>query len=164
MSDTLEVQGQLNFPNEIRRYIMGGNSTFTLVSKKTGVRFTYKVKSAPKDKNKNWSTGNQDKDLFFVSLLTGPSNSDDFVYLGLLRKQNDGSYQFGTTAKSRARQGAPSHDAFAFIWNAIEQGATFPSGVEFWHEGSCCMCGRKLTVPESIASGIGPECAAKGGM
>jgi hypothetical protein len=33
--------------------------------------------------------------------------------------------------------------------------------VEFWHEGKCCRCGRKLTVPASIASGIGPECATK---
>jgi hypothetical protein len=48
MTETLDkpMQGQLAFPGEIRRYILGGNSTFTLVSKKSGQRFTYKVKSA----------------------------------------------------------------------------------------------------------------------
>jgi hypothetical protein len=29
-----------------------------------------------------------------------------------------------------------------------------------WHEGRCGRCGRKLTVPESIESGFGPECAS----
>lgn len=164
MSETLEVQGQLMFPGEIRRYILGGNSTFTLVSKKTGQRFTYKVKSAAKDREKNWSTGNQDRSLYFVSLLSGPDNSNDFRYIGLLRGDINGAYRFGATTKSHAKPGSPSYDAFAFVWNAIEQGARFPSGVEFWHEGSCCICGRKLTVPESIASGIGPECASKEGM
>ena len=27
-----------------------------------------------------------------------------------------------------------------------------------WHEGRCGRCGRKLTVPESIEAGYGPEC------
>ena len=31
--------------------------------------------------------------------------------------------------------------------------------LEVWHEGRCGRCNRALTVPESIASGIGPECA-----
>jgi hypothetical protein len=30
--------------------------------------------------------------------------------------------------------------------------------LEFWHEGRCGRCGRRLTVPDSIASGYGPEC------
>ena len=161
MTEVLETQGMLMFPAEIRRYIMGGNSTFTLVSKKTGQRFTYKVKSQVADRNKNWSTGNQDKSMYFVSLLTGPDNASSYSYIGLMRKQNDGSYKFDSTSKSRAKKGSPSFDAFAFVWNAIENGATFPQGVEFYHEGSCCVCGRKLTVPESVATGIGPECASK---
>jgi hypothetical protein len=31
-----------------------------------------------------------------------------------------------------------------------------------WHEGSCARCGKKLTVPESIESGFGPECVKLG--
>jgi hypothetical protein len=30
--------------------------------------------------------------------------------------------------------------------------------LEIWHEGRCGRCGRKLTVPESIHNGYGPEC------
>jgi hypothetical protein len=30
--------------------------------------------------------------------------------------------------------------------------------LEVWHEGRCGACGRRLTVPESIERGLGPEC------
>jgi hypothetical protein len=36
-----------------------------------------------------------------------------------------------------------------------------PDGVVIWHEGRCGRCGRRLTVPESIESGYGPECIGK---
>jgi hypothetical protein len=166
MTETLDkpMQGQLAFPGEIRRYILGGNSTFTLVSKKSGQRFTYKVKSAKVNREATWSTGNQDKATYFVSVLAGPDNTNDYQYIGLLRRSIDGGYDFKETTKSHARKGSPSFDGFAYVWNMIEFGAHFPHGVEFWHEGSCCMCGRTLTVPESVADGIGPECKGKLGL
>lgn len=37
-------------------------------------------------------------------------------------------------------------------------GGVIPPSLEVWHEGRCGRCGRALTVPESIASGIGPVC------
>jgi hypothetical protein len=33
-----------------------------------------------------------------------------------------------------------------------------PECIEIWHEGKCGKCGRQLTVPSSIETGIGPEC------
>jgi len=33
--------------------------------------------------------------------------------------------------------------------------------LEIWHEGRCGRCNRKLTVPASIALGIGPECGQR---
>ena len=38
---------------------------------------------------------------------------------------------------------------------------SMPANVEINHEGRCGRCGRALTVPESVASGIGPESALK---
>lgn len=150
--------GRLAYPGEIRRFILAGNATFTIVDGDT--RFTYKVKSFTADKNKFWSTKNQDKSVYFVSVLTGPSNESDYQYMGLLKLQPDGDYIFGRTAKSRFEEAAPSMLLFRRAWNAVERGCCWPHALEFWHEGVCCVCGRKLTVPESIASGIGPECAA----
>lgn len=157
-----QMQGQLAFPGEIMTYILGGNATFTLVSRVTGQRFTYKVKSASKDRDKNWSTGNQDRSTFFVSLLTGSDNENSYRYLGLMKAKQFGGFDFIQTAKSCAHKGSPSFDAFAYVWRMLDESAQWPSKVEFWHEGSCCRCGRKLTVPESVANGIGPECATKG--
>lgn len=157
------MQGQLLFPSTIRQYVMGGNATFTLKSRKTGDRFTYKVKSSKKDRDAFWSTGNQDKTTYFVSVLSGPDNTNDYRYLGLLKLHGDGHYDFCHTAKSPDRA-AKSFVTFKWFWNLLEQGCHISDGIEFWHEGSCCMCGRTLTVPESVARGIGPECASKGGM
>ena len=160
---TQEVQsGRLSYPGEIRKYILGGNAKFTLVSTRANRRFTFKVKSAAKNRDKNWSTGNQDRTTFFVSVLT--DGSDDFAYIGLMKQLVCGAYRFETTKASRFREGAPSFDAFAYCWNSLEYGASWPTHVEFWHEGQCCICGRTLTVPESVAAGIGPECMAKAGM
>jgi hypothetical protein len=158
-----EMQGQLLYPAMIRKYVMGGNATFTLRYRESGERLTFKVKSAPADRNKYWSTGNQDRRTYFVSLLTGPDNANSYRYLGLLKLHGDGYYDFELTAKSPSRD-SRGVKTFKWFWNLLEQGCHVSDGIEFWHEGFCCMCGRPLTVPESIAAGIGPECASKGGM
>ena len=58
--------------------------------------------------------------------------------------------------------GLPADDlkakAFAWFWRVLNGSGNFPAGFEFWHEGRCCRCGKRLTVPESIQGGIGPEC------
>lgn len=157
--------GQLIYPGEIRRYILGGNSCFTLVNTHTGERRTYKVKSATRNREANWSTGNQDRSTYFVSFRSGPGDSfSDYSYLGMLVQGGDGAYRLKETSKSKARKGSVAFNLIDFAWHAVEVACRVPSWLEFYHEGSCCMCGRKLTVPESIASGIGPECEGKAGL
>lgn len=156
-----DMIGQLVYPGEIRKYILGGNSTFTLRSVQDPTRrFTYKVKSSVEDRANNWSTGNQNKNFYFVSLLTGGDNESSYTYMGVIERHGiTGEYLFRTTAKSTIK--GPPLDVFIHMWKGIENCATLPSNMEFWHEGICCMCGRKLTVPSSVEAGIGPECATK---
>jgi len=52
---------------------------------------------------------------------------------------------------------------FVWFWANLDRG-TFPTNFEFWHEGRCAACARRLTVPESIARGLGPECAGRRGI
>jgi len=137
---------QLKTRDEAVQFIQAGNAVFTLVSKKTGARFTYKV------------TESDDGKLFFVGVLTGPDNTSDYSYLGIIR-----AGVFMQTAKSRIWPGAPSYDAFAWFWKQLDKPA-LPDTLEVWHEGRCGRCGRPLTVPESIERGIGPECASKVGL
>jgi hypothetical protein len=147
----------------IRGFILGGNATFSLKSTRSGRHYTYKVQSTKKDKSRNWSRENSDRSRFFVSVMIGP---DEFVYIGLLDKF-DGSnrYSFYSTQKSRHMKGSPVFDGFAWAWEQLDVLNHWPANtIEFWHEGSCCICGRPLTDPESVERGMGPDCAAKEGM
>lgn len=158
------MTNQLQSPGLARRFILGGNATFTL-QLDSGKHFTYRIKSKKIDPNKNWSTSNVDKTLFFVSVLVGPSRESDFQYLGILKLYPvDGEYHFSATTKSKIGSDAESHQAFKKLWHGIEHCAKIPTTAQFYHEGQCCVCGRTLTVPESIERGIGPECASKEGM
>jgi hypothetical protein len=126
----------------IETFVLAGNAIFTLSNPNTGGRFTYRVRASKRDPS-----------LRLVSVLTGPDNSSDYTYLGLV----NGEGRFFHGKKSTIASDAPSVKAFAWFWNHVENPA--PAIVQ--HEGRCGRCNRKLTVPESIATGLGPECAGK---
>ena len=135
----------------VAAFALAGNATFTVQSRKTGTRFTYRV-SYPRDKE----TGKVDRTApLFVSVLTGPENTRDYTYLGYIRRD---LYLHGK--KSRISADAPSAIAFEWFFRAMTQNRL--EACEVFHNGHCGRCGRVLTVPESIRSGIGPECAKKG--
>lgn len=134
-------------------YIMAGRSTVTLRSNKTGTRFTYAVQAPKADEGQDASTLPR-----FVKVLSGADNSRDYSYVGTVF---DGR-KLTTTRKSVVTQDAPSFKAFAWTLAKLNAGE-MPADLEVWHEGRCGCCGRKLTVPTSIASGIGPTCAEKHG-
>jgi hypothetical protein len=146
MTDT----ARLTTAADARAFLIGGNATVTLVSTKTGTRFTYKVRAS------------DDGEVFFVSLLSGPDNENDYRYLGRIAR---GIFWQGrkTPKPGDVLASAPSSQAFAWVWRGLMQNA-LPDTVEVWHEGRCARCNRKLTVPSSIASGFGPECAGKTGF
>lgn len=141
---TLE-SGNIPDADTALRFITAGNATFTIRSRKTGTRFTYKVRAT------------EDKAMLFVSLLSGPDNETAYQYFGNIRTRNR-SYWHGKKAK--ISEAAPAAKAFAWTWHALVTGKK-PDSLEIWHEGRCGRCGRKLTVPESIATGFGPECAGR---
>lgn len=141
------MAGQLA-PEFRRDYILGGNAVVTLVSKRTGDRFTYRVRRAP---GREGQPAGQPLP-FFVSVLTGPDNQRDYKYLGTIFP--DG-YRHGK--KSQFTPEAPSAKAWSWTWAHLDT-----DQVEVWHEGQCSRCGRALTDPESIQRGLGPICAEKG--
>ena len=129
-------------PAEVKTFALAGNARLTLVSKATKARYSYRVKAS------------DDGAVHFVSVLTGSDNENGYSYLGIVGK--DGSFR--VTAKSKIAAHAPSALAFAWFWSLVEAGRLHDK-LEVWHEGRCGRCARVLTVPESIANGIGPECA-----
>lgn len=126
-------------------FIMSGNAVVTLQSLKTGKRYTYRINQPKENADSRW----------FVSLLTGPDNTEDYKYLGMIRGQ-----VFRLTAKSAVPKEALPIVAFDWVFRRLVAGKSL-DGVEVWHAGRCGRCGRPLTVPESIASGYGPECINK---
>jgi len=128
--------------------MLAGNSIFTVKNVKTGNRFTYKVERADPRSGQY-----PDSVIYFVSVLNGLANTNSFYYLGIIRNED---YIHGR--KSRISRKAQSNLVFQWLFDNIDN---LPKIVEFWHEGLCGRCGRKLTVPDSIESGFGPECVRK---
>ncbi len=126
-------------PENRLKFALAGNATFTLVSAKTGARFTYKITKAA------------DRAPHFVKVLNGSDNVGDYAVLGSIFE--------GLTYRHNVRfspigADALSAQAFDWWWRNPES-----AQVELWHQGSCGRCGRALTVPASIESGLGPVCA-----
>lgn len=139
-----------------KAFILAGNATFTAQSINTGTRFTYKVQ-APWDKKAN--KRDHDSNVRFVSVLTGSDNTSDYSFLGTVFLPSD-QFPFSSfkhSLKSKITKGAKSYKAFNYVWHYV--GKDKPAElVEIFHEGKCGRCGRKLTDPNSIKSGFGPEC------
>ena len=138
-------------PPHRKAYILAGDAKMTIVSKKTGERFTYRVKGKEEIQG---TLGNPvPKSLHFVSVLTGPDNEEDYRFLGTIF---DGKvYVHGR--RSSISSAAPSAMAFQWAWANLE--GEKAERFELWHSGRCARCHRELTDPESISRGLGPVCA-----
>jgi hypothetical protein len=149
------MKGRLATIADIQAFMIAGNAVVTFKSLKTGTHFTYKISPAP-----DQATGEPRKDFFFVGVLSGSDNTSDYKYLGFFNTTQM-VYRHGT-AKSKIAADASSAKAFAWVFNQVFIRREMPDDVlEVWHEGKCGRCGRRLTVPESIASGFGPECRGR---
>ena len=131
-------------------FILAGRAIFTMVG--TTSRFTYQV-------TKKQDAGQAP--VYFVGLLTGSNNETDYSYLGILDPVTG---YVRLTRKSRMTPDAPAVKAIQWAMPRIWARATMPPSFGLMHVGKCGRCGRTLTVPESIASGIGPDCAGKMGL
>lgn len=141
-------------------FLLAGNAYFTVRSMKTGQRYTFRVSMPKPDENRfpqtwkqNWKANQAP--VHFVSYLSGTSNESDYTYLGMIKNG-----QFMSTRKSAHLASSTVFKAFSFVFSHLVR-VQMPPQAEIWHEGRCGRCGRKLTVPESIEAGIGPECATR---
>lgn len=126
--------------SDAKRFVFGGKAIFTIVSKATGVRFTFELRKA-----KNSSA-------YWVFLFQGRDNTTDYRYIGAFVNERYRPKNVNSDAKS--------HRAIGWFLDKVISGR-LPDSLELWHFGKCGVCARRLTVPESIKSGIGPECAKK---
>ncbi len=133
-----------------KQFILAGDATWT-VERPNGTHATFRFQRV--EASDRWP------EATFVKLLTGPDNTSDFTYAGKLDPFTE---QVVTTAKSAWFEGTEPHRLLNRIllrvWQGDHEGYE-RHGYRTHHEGRCGRCGRKLTVPSSVESGIGPECA-----
>lgn len=149
------MRGQLTNREDIVKFLEAGNATVTIVSKKSGIRYTYKF-ARPKMEAHNGLRP------IWVSVLVGQNNDADYSFAGTMRHAATG-YTFNQGRHSTLLATAPSMMLLSWFLKQLNAGAdgSLTRQAEFWHEGRCGRCGRTLTVPASIESGFGPECITK---
>jgi hypothetical protein len=125
--------------------VFAGNATVTFENVSKGTHVTYKVSNVPDSEGK-----------FFVSILSGNDNETNYSYVGLV---NQGTGSFYPSKKLNPE--TKSVKAFDYIYTRILKTGQLSTDVRVYHSGQCCRCGRKLTTPESVKNGLGPECIKK---
>lgn len=131
----------------VKNYMTAGNSVITIRSTVTGARYTYRIRSTKEYRDKP-------NRLLFVSVLTGSDNENSYTYIGAICQGG----HFRLTEKSQMPMEATPVTAFHWFMKHVWTN-TLPATCEVFHSGRCGRCGKRLTVPESIITGLGPHCA-----
>ncbi len=126
------------------KFMLGGNALFTVKDIVTEKRFTYKV-----------LVDSKNEDQLKVFVMNGTDNTKNYWHFGHIVFDSGMPVFRVYSIHNRDKEYTKWFERI-LLNLSIER--VMPQ-IEMWHEGRCCRCGRVLTVPESIASGIGPECA-----
>jgi len=133
--------------------------TLTIVNDESGGRVTLRFRRPKGRDGKPFSA-------VMVDVMTGSDNEGDYAFAGSLRGAT-----MNISAKSKCPAAKAKMAKAVLDWTlarvegghplvgAKTDGTAF--SVRVLHEGRCACCGRKLTVPESIDTGIGPVCAGR---
>lgn len=139
----------LNSPRPGRRK----GATFTVVNEATGNRITLRTRK-PKLTDKDKAAGRDENTLpVFVDVMDGCDNVSHFSFIGTLR-----GGRLALSAKAKAKAADAKRAKVILDWTLAAAEREELRTVRVLHEGCCGRCGRKLTVPESIDTGLGPEC------
>jgi hypothetical protein len=135
-------------PAQFRNFIFAGRSVFTLENNETKNYITFRIKQIKR-------LGKIIPNQFGIECKVLGDNTAGYNFLGFL----------DLNKKTFKRWSRLPNDYVGYktlFWllqnlESIEDLKCYPK-LAIYHEGCCCKCGRPLTVPESIDSGIGPEC------
>lgn len=140
-----------------RAFILAGNAIVTLTGSER--RYTYRVQQG---KPREGDSAAPDRTQpFFLQLLSGPDNTADYTYVGIVDQQTGAVRLTRASKLTRESQPIKAWDwAMRYLW----AGKALPAPATVHHAGRCGRCARLLTVPRSIETGFGPECAGKLGI
>jgi hypothetical protein len=150
---------------QTKTFVLAGRAVFTVANGKPAPDsrdYTYKV-TKKVNRDDRTRTGDAQPlyrpDVYFVALLTGSDNGSDYTYLGVL---DPATGAVRTTAKSSYLPTSAPVVALNWALGKVWAGRELPGGATLQHAGHCGKCNRLLTVPESVESGLGPECSGLG--
>jgi hypothetical protein len=146
MENQIRHEVELSRLNEI---MFAGKSIFTVENINSGNWFTYKVESVKKKK------GDLETSVHFVSVLRGENNTKDYMFIGTIFGYKNKGKVYRHSENSHAGKDALSAKVIDWIVRNLDK--PFNS-IKIYHMGMCCKCGKELTTPDSIRSGIGPKC------
>lgn len=148
-------------PLAVLPFLLAGRALVTLLNRNTEGRFTYRIQAPGKTAEERRTAP-----ILFVNVLTGPENGEhapfeqgSYTYIGILIRRTG---QFKLTKMSKLSPSNPRVAGFEWLARQARNGNldSFPH-VEVRHHNECGACGRTLTVPESIDTGLGPICASR---
>lgn len=148
---------------DLRKYLLAGNSKLTILFERTGIRYTFKVRTAKTQSGRiAWN----------VSILKGPDNehTGSYAWIGQISKASNTFRTGRISSETRFAQGA---GAFAYLarlaglhtntmlampYQKADDILLDGDICKIWRANKCGRCGRTLTTPKSIVDGYGPEC------
>ena len=135
-------------PAQFRNFVFMGRSVFTLENNETGNYLTFQIREVKKK-------GKVVPNEFTVQCKSLGDKAHGYQFLGFL---NLATKRFNTY--KRTPNTFIGFKVFFWLMQNMERLEDFTK-LAIYHEGRCCKCSLPLTVPESIDSGIGPECKRK---
>lgn len=151
-------------------YMLAGRAITTVESVSSGDRDTYLIEQVVDEVTKTDDDGKEIKvnvrrDRWFVSLLVGSDNTKSYKYLGCVDDVH-GVRAFRTTKGTKKNAGANAENInrIGDVIRDLVAGVNKAHQTRIWHHGICGRCSKPLTVPASIATGLGPVCAGHMGI
>lgn len=140
-------------------FLRAGNATFTVANPK-GDHYTFCIQTPDVDEDTPVA---MQKPIWFVSLLSGPDNHSDYVYLGVY---DPGTAKLRLTKKSKYNDDSLPVKVFRWAVALIYHDQPTPAGYSIARSCRCGRCGRTLTHPDGVTDegyrqGFGPVCWAK---
>jgi len=125
--------------------VLAGRSALTLFNPSTGQYVKIKVQRG-KDQY------GEPNNFYFLRMALLDDGEKGYHYVGAYRSDTN------VFIPSKKKDTTTRELKIAnFLLQAIHNPQSI-STLEIQHAGECCRCGRTLTHPESIQTGLGPEC------
>jgi hypothetical protein len=125
--------------------------TYTVVDPATGDHRTIKITEQDDQLRPGYK-------MYKASLMNGPDNERSFTAMAFVKQMDEG--QDDRVVVFRAYRDARGDRLIDDLMVLMGDPVAAARRYGLW-SGRCGICGRKLTVPASIAEGIGPVCAGK---